>query len=367
MIARDETGFEDLYGDLPDLSGLSLGLNNGKDYLKLIDEDDDEIDRVAWEGGISGWDLEADEGESIERDPPDKDTNSDDDWKINSDPDPDMGGLITTTTPVTTIVTTIPLDTTPPAVTIESPTNSTYYQNSVWVNVALDEEGSWCGVSLNGEANQSLTNSSGNWNLDLSVPSGGSNNVRIYCNDTAGNIGASEEVYFTIYIGPGSGDLVITELMINPQAVDDTNGEYVELYNIGTETYDLQGLTLKDDGTDSHDISSSLSITPGDYIVLCRNSDSGVNGGVTCDYQYSGFTLANGNDEVILEQDATVIDEVWYDDGSGWVIPDGASLNLDPDVFDATSNDDPSNWCESTSTFGDGDKGTPGTANNNCS
>lgn len=373
VIARNGTRFDELYEYPPDLSDLTLGLNDNGDQLKLKDGSD-EIDMVAWEEGHEGaypsWGLEADGGESIQRHPPEQDTDDEDDWVINEDPDPDTGGLITTTstttTAITTIVTTILPDTTPPTITIESPTDSTYYQNSVWINVTLDEEGSWCGVSLNGSANQSLTNSGDNWNLDLSVPSGGSNNVRIYCNDTAGNMGASEEVYFTIYTGLGSGDLVVTEIMINPQAVNDTDGEYVELYNIGTKTYDLQGLTLKDDGTDSHTISSSLLIVPDEYLVLCKNS-TGENGGVTCDYEYASFTLANRNDEIILKQGATVIDEVRYDDGSGWSIPDGASLNLDPDAFDATSNDDSSNWCGSTTTFGDGDKGTPGISNDECS
>jgi len=73
VIARNGTRFEELYGDPPDLDGLSLSLSNGEDYLKLIDDDDDEIDMVAWEGK-SGWDLEVKNGESVERYPPDKDT-----------------------------------------------------------------------------------------------------------------------------------------------------------------------------------------------------------------------------------------------------------------------------------------------------
>jgi len=34
--------------------------------------------------------------------------------------------------------------------------------------------------------------------------------------------------------------------------------------------------------------------------------------------------------------------------------------------LDATSNDDGSNWCLSSSTYGSGDFGTPGTANAAC-
>lgn len=80
---------------------MGLSLSNGEDYLKLIDDDDDEIDMVAWEGK-SGWDLEVENGESIERYPPDKDTDSEADWRVNNDPDPDVGGLITTSSTSTT-------------------------------------------------------------------------------------------------------------------------------------------------------------------------------------------------------------------------------------------------------------------------
>ncbi len=90
-------------------------------------------------------------------------------------------------------------DCTPPLVTISSPTNTTYSQKWVWANVTLDEVGSWCGVSLNNTANQTLTNSTGNYNLNLSVPSEGANNVTFCCNDTSNNMNCSAPtVYFTI-------------------------------------------------------------------------------------------------------------------------------------------------------------------------
>jgi len=110
VIARNETAFEDLYGFSPDLSGLSLGLNNGGDYLRLKDSTE-EIDMVAWENYVDGWDLDADESESIQRDPSHKDTDTDNDWIINDDPDPEPGGLITSTT-TTTITTTTTEETT---------------------------------------------------------------------------------------------------------------------------------------------------------------------------------------------------------------------------------------------------------------
>jgi hypothetical protein len=100
--------------------------------------------------------------------------------------------------------------------------------------------------------------------------------------------------------------------------------------------------------------------------VLCRNINTTENGGFTCDYEYSGFILSNADDEVIIMLGEMVIDEVYYDGGTNFPNPTGASMNLDPDTLDTVSNDNGTNWCESTSVFGVGDKGTPGTANENC-
>jgi hypothetical protein len=60
------------------------------------------------------------------------------------------------------------------------------------------------------------------------------------------------------------------------------------------------------------------------------------------------------------------IDQVDYG-MSSFIVTTGASLNLDPDHFDANDNDDGANWCSSTTSIGTGlDLGTPGTANEIC-
>ena len=43
--------------------------------------------------------------------------------------------------------------------------------------------------------------------------------------------------------------------MNNPVNVTDSYGEWFEMTNTGTDTIDLNGLTLKDDGGDQHTIS----------------------------------------------------------------------------------------------------------------
>lgn len=89
-------------------------------------------------------------------------------------------------------------DNIPPIITIISPENSTYNANWTWANVSLDEEGNWCGVSLNGTENQTLLNTTSlYWYLNMSV-SEGQNNAKFYCNDTSGNMGNTTTIFFTI-------------------------------------------------------------------------------------------------------------------------------------------------------------------------
>jgi len=85
-----------------------------------------------------------------------------------------------------------------PTITIQSPLNDTYNTQSVWFNVTLNKAGDWCGYSLDGAPNITMTNSSGNWN-NLTTVSEGTHNVTFSCNDTEGNMNSSAITeYFTV-------------------------------------------------------------------------------------------------------------------------------------------------------------------------
>jgi competence protein ComEC len=58
-IARQTAGFTALYGFAPQVSGLTLSLNNTGDVVVLADPAGAELDRVAWEGFEPGWTLTA--------------------------------------------------------------------------------------------------------------------------------------------------------------------------------------------------------------------------------------------------------------------------------------------------------------------
>ena len=160
-----------------------------------------------------------------------------------------------------------------------------------------------------------------------------------------------------------STGLVINEIMSNPVNVTDSYGEWFEVSNIGPDTIDMNGLTLKDDGGDQHTIShvGGLLLVPGEFVVFGVNDNPAENGGVTVDYVYSNFTLGNGWDEIIIEHPTgAILDEVWYDNGASFPDPSGGSMML---IDPYSDNSLGANWTTSTVPFGDGDFGTPGSSN----
>ena len=160
-------------------------------------------------------------------------------------------------------------------------------------------------------------------------------------------------------VSPNPGSIIITEIMQDPNAVGDAEGEYFEVYNTTTSDIDLQGWIISDNGSDSHTIGSSVMVLSGGYAVLSRDADSGANGGFFVNYEFSGVTLGNSTDEIILTSGVTEIDRVEYNDTTFPYAP-GFSMELHLFKYDAVSNNTGSNWGAATSSYGLGDKGTPG-------
>src|SRR5688572_6469029 len=75
--------------------------------------------------------------------------------------------------------------------------------------------------------------------------------------------------------------LVINEVMPNPSGVDDTLGEWFEVYNAGTTPIDLQNYIIASNNDAVHVINTSVVVPAGGYAVLARNGNSVTNGGVT--------------------------------------------------------------------------------------
>lgn len=173
---------------------------------------------------------------------------------------------------------------------------------------------------------------------------------------------------------PAKGDLVINELMVDPDGSEDEDGEWVELYNSSSDWLDLTGHRLADDGVDDYAIdavsSGSLVVGPDDYLVICANDSTWDNGGVSCQgtflYQTfgGGFGLSNVEDEVkLLAPGGKVLDQMSYGEGFSSV---GNALGIDPADATVSGNDDGSDWCEQYGWLTNGDVGNPGRENDWC-
>lgn len=156
--------------------------------------------------------------------------------------------------------------------------------------------------------------------------------------------------------------VVVTELMIDPAAVADKDGEWIELHNASAATVNLEGWTIQDQpgaGQDLHVIEGELQLPPSGYLVLARNADPALNGGVNAAYVYgSSIQLANTADEIfLLDAEGRLIDSVAY--LSSWPRPTGSAISLrDP----AQDNNIADSWCTEDQPWagGAGDNGTPG-------
>ena len=190
-------------------------------------------------------------------------------------------------------------------------------------------------------------------------------NIKIQFYRTSGTV-YIDDVVITEYSQP---DIIISEIMQNPNAVNDTDGEWFEIYNAGSTTVNIDGWTITDLGSDNHTIDNggTINIDAGSFLVLGIDSNSGTNGGYTCNYEYTGINLSNSDDELILKNGSgTEIDRAEWDGGPNWPNPTGASM-----VFTGTPSTDNnvgSNWTTANarelSYTGEGDNGSPGTNGN---
>lgn len=179
------------------------------------------------------------------------------------------------------------------------------------------------------------------------------------CTDTGTGPTAPVSPSPELVVSTYASQIVINEVMADPNAVLDASGEWLEVHNRGAASVNLQGWTLASNNDSPQTISSSVIVPAGGYVVLARNGTYSTNGGVNEDYVYAIINLANTSDWVALRDGsgASVDSVAW-----ATAMPVGATRGTsDPslDNLDAKG----SNWHTSTTAFGSGDAGTPGARN----
>jgi hypothetical protein len=155
-------------------------------------------------------------------------------------------------------------------------------------------------------------------------------------------------------------NVLFSELMANPAELADSEGEWIEIHNAGSDSIDLDGCVIERDATQLT-ISASLEVQPGQSVALA-NSDAP---GFAPDYVYSSLTLPNSAVFTLnLTCQDQLLDTVTVDPGS-WPGGAGVSTALDGSSHSASTNDDASRWCNATTPYNT-DLGTPGAVNPDC-
>lgn len=168
---------------------------------------------------------------------------------------------------------------------------------------------------------------------------------------------------------PLAGELIITEVMPGPAKVADNLGEWFEAKAM--RAVDLNGLGLDRAGDSSKpDVITAtecIHIEAGDYALCAHTMDDQMNGGLPNGAVLGTFKFAmvagsaTAPGDVQIMSGDTVVDAVTWTKSTS-----GKALQLDPKFTDAVSNDQPSNFCDATMTYGLGDFGTPSAANTSC-
>lgn len=160
---------------------------------------------------------------------------------------------------------------------------------------------------------------------------------------------------------PGPGDVVVTELMANPEALADTAGEWIELHNPDPRRpLSLAGCELDDGGASPRSI-DALEVPPGGFVTIARGASPGFAPDLV-----TPLSLSNASDRVVLRCGRVEIDAVSYDVAAGFPLASGASMALDPGALDADANDRADAWCLGQGDYAGGDQGTPGAPNPGC-
>lgn len=173
---------------------------------------------------------------------------------------------------------------------------------------------------------------------------------------------AADGTSFTAYVdeysssAPAAGEVVVSEFLSNPQQVSDSLGEWVEIIGVGNDV-NIENIELRDVSADNVKFGIPIQLQPGTEVVIAADGLPARNGGLRPQlvWPLGDFSLAS-SDTVWLEYESTEIDRVDYT--SAW----GGS-GISSERKDCLAGGTQANFTNATTSFGNGDKGTPGEDN----
>jgi hypothetical protein len=189
-------------------------------------------------------------------------------------------------------------DASAPLISIISPLNKTYASTTIDFNVSLNENTSWCGFSLNGTANVTMTRL--NDTLFGYTKSGlgqGQHNISFVCNDTSGNMNVSSGLrVFAVdsvaplvtIISPAAGTYSVNSYDVN---ISLNEGGYCE-YSVNAGAANL---TLTANSTNTGFTGSVSGASNGAYTLWAYCNDSAGNRNDTTNVSFI-ISVSSGGD-----------------------------------------------------------------------
>jgi len=187
------------------------------------------------------------------------------------------------------------VDSVSPNILILSPENTTYTTTSVPLTFVIDKATSWIGYSLNGQANETISGST-----TLTGVLDGPHHIIVYANDTAGNMGASSTVYFTVDTTPPNitdvsqiplenNVLPEDEVKVNATVTDDLSGvKRVTLnYTNGNGTWFTINMTNPEGNIWNATIPTFPYGTNVTYVILAEDNVGNTVTSVVCRRKYA--------------------------------------------------------------------------------
>ncbi|MHA1686729.1 MAG: lamin tail domain-containing protein [Candidatus Heimdallarchaeaceae archaeon] len=219
VLAKDATAFYNLYGFYPDVDTLSLALSNTGDELRLYDSLGQEVDMVAWENYVAGWDVSAVDT-TIHRISA-IDTDSVNDWEDSGTlGDPGTGNYGSGS------------DTTPPTVTITSPSDGETVSGTIHITVSASDSSGINAYEI--YIDGVLVASSNSYYWDTTAYSDGTHTILAKAQDNAGNWG-EDTINVTVdnsgYVPPSETVIKIMEYNIEESGINPDWKEVVKEEN----------------------------------------------------------------------------------------------------------------------------------------
>ncbi len=152
-----------------------------------------------------------------------------------------------------------------------------------------------------------------------------------------------------------TGRLTVSEVMADPAAVADAMGEFIELANPGADSAVWTGFFLGVDGQELR--LPAIKLKPYGVWLVCRNSDTAVNGGMQCNLDWPAMSLANGRNLLVTLRGPNAADS--------FSIPiSRAGVSWENTFSDRGGIPE---FLHAVSRWRDGDSATPGKANSRSS